>query len=199
MPATSDLQIAHIERLNQLPQTESSRFKKGRVAWNRVDSVVVKCSHCGSEMLRKPSSVMRSKRLYCSPVCRHNGHPSPVTDKAVEMYKKGFLLREIARNLECSLGAASTLIYRHKLKKEFINRIGEGKQYVKSRLPKSCELCGYDRFVEVAHIIPSRKGGVYSVDNCFSLCPNCHHLFDHSLLTESENLKLKEIHAARSQ
>ena len=57
----------------------------------------------------------------------------------------------------------------------------------------SCELCGYIRITEVAHIIEKRNGGKYLANNCLLLCPNHHHLFDHSLLKLEEIKKLQAI------
>ena len=45
-----------------------------------------------------------------------------------------------------------------------------------------CVICGFDRFVEWAHVIPASKGGRYSAHNGLWLCPNHHRLFDRQLL-----------------
>jgi len=55
-----------------------------------------------------------------------------------------------------------------------------------------CVLCGFDRFIEYAHIIPRREGGTIHPDNMLVLCPNHHRLFDGGALDEEEESKLAE-------
>jgi len=56
---------------------------------------------------------------------------------------------------------------------------------------KTCEICGWDRFVELAHIVPACKGGTYEKINILFLCPNHHRLFDGDELTVEEWNKIK--------
>jgi hypothetical protein len=49
-----------------------------------------------------------------------------------------------------------------------------------------CAICGFDRFIERAHIVPARFGGPVAEFNILPLCPNHHRLFDHNLLTLEE-------------
>ncbi len=193
MPAKTEKVRAHLEKLNSLPQVVATRFQKGRTAHNRVPRVIVNCFLCGREVEKRQWDVDRSERLYCSPECRRLGRPSPVTDRAVKLYDSGMSLRDISVAMGHTMGTTASLIY--KAKNGIRN--GLGKTATKSKLPKYCELCGYDRIVEVAHITPVRKGGKYSFDNCLALCPNCHHLFDHGKLTETEQATLENIYASR--
>ena len=52
--------------------------------------------------------------------------------------------------------------------------------------PQVCQICGYDRYVEWAHLIPKREGGTAASVNIAILCPNHHKLFDRGLLSEAE-------------
>ena len=52
--------------------------------------------------------------------------------------------------------------------------------------PPVCMICGYDRVIEYAHIIPHAKGGTLHPDNVLILCPNHHRLFDRDKLTDAE-------------
>lgn len=52
----------------------------------------------------------------------------------------------------------------------------------------SCEKCGYDKHVEIAHVKPissfsndTMLSEINSLSNLKALCPNCHWEFDHSL------------------
>lgn len=53
-----------------------------------------------------------------------------------------------------------------------------------------CEICGFDRSFEYAHIIPARFGGPKTPDNLLNLCPNHHTMFDRDLLTWVEMEKI---------
>ena len=53
-----------------------------------------------------------------------------------------------------------------------------------------CQICGFDRFTEEAHIIPASLGGPKTCDNMLNLCPNHHKLFDRYLLTRQEMQKI---------
>jgi hypothetical protein len=50
----------------------------------------------------------------------------------------------------------------------------------------ACVVCGWDRCVEYAHIIPAAKGGTVHIDNIVVLCPNHHVLFDRHELDADE-------------
>ena len=54
---------------------------------------------------------------------------------------------------------------------------------------QKCAICGYDKHIEVAHIIPVRSFGddasireINSIDNLIGLCPNHHWEYDNGLL-----------------
>lgn len=66
------------------------------------------------------------------------------------------------------------------------------KIYEELNLIKKCHICGYDKHVEICHIIPIRDFSqdisisiINSKDNLIPLCPNCHWEFDHGLLNIS--------------
>jgi 5-methylcytosine-specific restriction endonuclease McrA len=196
MPARSLKQIAHIEKLLSSPKGIARRFKKGQKAHNS-NQVETECSHCGKKIARIPSRLSKTKRRYCSELCFSVGRLSPRTQLARQLHRKGLKLREIAEAMEISTGSVSAMLYKSKLKVTH-PRVGHGRTFVKNRLPSACELCGYSRIVEIAHVTPMREGGQYTLDNCLALCPNCHHLFDHGGLTDAEHLKLENNLAARS-
>jgi len=45
-----------------------------------------------------------------------------------------------------------------------------------------CQICGYDKFVNVCHIEPRFKGGSDTVENAIVLCPNHHAEYDYGIL-----------------
>lgn len=57
--------------------------------------------------------------------------------------------------------------------------------------PPVCLVCGFDRCIDRAHIVPIAKGGPGVSWNLFPLCPNHHRLYDRGLLTKDEKGKLR--------
>jgi len=55
--------------------------------------------------------------------------------------------------------------------------------------PKACQICGYDKVVEVVHIKPRHKGGRDVPDNVVLLCPNHHKEYDRGKMSKKELLK----------
>ena len=62
------------------------------------------------------------------------------------------------------------------------------KKYSQKSRKKSCMICGFNRAIDKAHIIPKSKGG----RKCIWLCPNHHRLFDRDKLSVEEHETLKE-------
>jgi HNH endonuclease len=54
----------------------------------------------------------------------------------------------------------------------------------------ACDICGFNRCIEKAHIIPACMGGSEAAENLLGLCPNCHTLFDRFLLSVEEMVKI---------
>ncbi len=91
--------------------------------------------------------------------------------------------KEMAARLGVRLSKVSALLRRVKY-----GTIAQSpKAFVADFLPKHCELCGYSRVVEMAHIIAKAKGGTNDLHNFLALCPNCHYLFDNLKLTVEED------------
>jgi len=55
---------------------------------------------------------------------------------------------------------------------------------------RACEICEFDRFTVLAHVIPAAQGGTMERVNILTLCPNHHALFDRKQLTASEYAKI---------
>lgn len=53
--------------------------------------------------------------------------------------------------------------------------------------PLACVICGYDRYVESAHVIPKAQGGPREDWNLVPLCPNHHRLYDGGMFTKEEH------------
>jgi len=53
-------------------------------------------------------------------------------------------------------------------------------------VPRPCEICGFERAPNAAHIIPKAYGGPDDDWNLIHLCANHHYLFDRGLLEPEE-------------
>ena len=58
-------------------------------------------------------------------------------------------------------------------------------------LNSKCEICHFDRYLELCHIIPKRIGGNDKPENKLILCPNHHKLLDWGLLNNEETAKIE--------
>ena len=190
MPAVSEKRKLHLEYLNSNPGTIATRFKKGFPAWNR-QGLFINCSICDKKTKTIKYRIERGHR-FCSKSCADKGRLSPKKDEVISLYNLGLTYKQISEKLNKPIGTIGGLVYRYKLK----NRFGNGafpKDYLKSQLPSFCELCGFIRALDLAHIIPQSKGGPNRLSNLLILCPNCHHLFDHDLLIQEEKEKIARI------
>jgi len=200
----SEKQRQHLERLNSLPQTIANRFKKGekRRPWNYgLGKWVTKiCQFCGKEFEIREKEAARGRGKYCSKECFYNAKKKfSKRRKVYELYLQGLSYKEIGKMLNMNPHTVAYYVYVQKL----CNRYGDGivSTATKGRLKRllgeqginECELCGYNRVVEIAHVIPRTQGGKMLLNNVLLLCPNCHHLFDHDLLYDEEKRKLLAI------
>lgn len=195
MPAVSDRQANHLMKLNATPAAAANRFASGVAPWNKLPRVTVSCHSCGGDVQKTEKQIARSKLHFCGRDCQREWRrQSPSTDAIFAMFSSGMKIREIAAARGVSMGTVSNAIAVARSKaddKKYRSR--SGKTFVSNKLPDACELCGYDRCVDLAHVVPAREGGTYAISNCLALCPNCHHLFDHDLLTTAEYAKVDEL------
>lgn len=83
------------------------------------------------------------------------------------LLKHGFRLPQHSKG---ERGRRSSTEYR-KFQKEALRKYGY-----------KCEICGYNKFVNVCHIKPRFKGGSDKVKNAVVLCPNHHAEFDYGMI-----------------
>ncbi len=66
------------------------------------------------------------------------------------------------------------------------SRLASRKQYsgitkeVFDKLQKKCLICGFDKIIDVHHIVAKSKGGGHTPDNLIVLCSNHHKMLHHS-------------------
>jgi hypothetical protein len=164
----------------------------------------VTCEVCGkkAKVYRSPS---QHKPRFCSPQCYHKAQSLGFTHKHTEHRKvchfcgKEFVIRNRRKlnkpykycSKECYTKAQKTgRVKRNRSKKRRIERLKE---------EGVCEICGWDRFIEITHIVPRSKGGTYDEFNVMFLCPNHHRLYENDLLNKNELSIIKDrIEKARS-
>lgn len=170
--------------------------------WNKgIDNKIERvCESCGKTFKVYPSALKNNGHSgrFCSRQCYFDGctHWAERT-QILELSDRGKSWREIAsimgikpkqvtdalRNAKVRGGKTLPSMGRHRLCTVLNEDYGV----------RSCEICGFDRITQIAHILEVNKGGRYYPDNCLLLCPNCHCLFDHNMLTDSERHKLLDI------
>lgn len=135
----------------------------------------------------------RSK-FSCSKECAaRKKETDGLMEKAYQLALSGKNNKEIAILINKPIGT----VHNYLNKKKYRRIWGKGTSglAIKRRLKiiyKNCLVCGFDRALEIAHIIPACQGGDLSEQNTMGLCPNHHHLFDFKKLTLEEAEKLKE-------
>ena len=170
--------------------------------------LVSKCEYCGKEI--KSKDQWGKPRRFCSRRCvnmKLRGRPEITIEVIKTMVLKGFKISQIAEALRID----KVTINRRCREAGYSPREDYGKQraenpnrslrdHMRGKLGTACEICGFSRAVDVAHIIPSKIGGPYIEWNCLVLCPNHHRLFDKHLLTDVEYDKITDkITKAREQ
>lgn len=116
-----------------------------------------------------------------------------------ELIESGFTMEDISRKLNIP----KTSLWRHCRKngfnpreyyvKLYAPRSSEGrKARIKKELDDKCAICGFERALDIAHIVPAANNGPLDSWNCLQLCPNHHRLFDNNALTEDEFSKIEK-------
>ena len=213
----SEKQRIHLEKLNGLPKSAEeissliatsvpTRFHKGMTPWNKGTKVMVtlNCQFCEAEFQLPQAQLKRQERgagRYCSKSCFYDAKKKySLREKIRPLYESGKTYKEIGAILNLNPFTIGSQVYRMKIADRYGNGINSpgSKKRVRHLLKdyhgiESCELCGYGRTTDVAHVVEVKNGGGHFIDNCLLLCPNCHHLFDHKLLNSIEIEKLKGI------
>lgn len=145
------------------------------------------CEFCGSpfaSVVRKG----RAKRRFCSRRCTNEALTKRI-EKSCPICTKKFTTPPSQYRVTCSkacsqrwktksLEQASPKVALVKLRKKIL-----------SERPAICQLCGEDRYVEIAHIFPRRNGGPNTSENLLVLCGNCHKLYDHGDINRDDLLR----------
>lgn len=123
-------------------------------------------------------------------------------NKVIEHINQGLKVRELCKLMNIDQSTLHKYCVKHGLslraiyKDNFLSkRSNTGKKtYFLNQLRKykitnsfnTCCVCGFQRCIDLAHVIPARDNGPFSIENIVPLCPNCHRLFDSNNLYQEE-------------
>jgi hypothetical protein len=144
------------------------------------------CVVCGTTIQRPRHSVDRSwsLRIACTAECRKRWNKiKPLTLTCVHCGStaegKGRKPKRFWCSYLCKLKSGAL-----KVPPRSVSNLNN--QAFRDEYGTACLVCGYDRCIDYAHIIPHRQGGTAHPDNIMALCPNHHRLFDAGKLTDDE-------------
>lgn len=161
------------------------------------------CASCGKEF---PVAPYRLKQVskpakYCSATCRVAGITKPRLVQDCRQCGKKLPFRAMtgkgSHYLFCDR-SCSTKWHSTNLRG---SRFGRQRNQEMNMIlyGKECAICGFNRVLEFAHLIPAALGGTIHFHNILPLCPNHHKLMDKNLLTEEEKAKIAgKIETART-
>lgn len=163
----------------------------------KVEKVKRLCLICGKEFEVYPQALIRRKCDFCSTSC----YGKAKTIGLVKVKRQEIMLDCAYCGKQFTLPQWQTNYNRKYCSQSCARKDRRGKASPRSknnftRLMKEvkpnekCAICGFDRYVEMAHVFPSMRGGGYDEENIIFLCPNHHRLFDSHGLTQDELDKL---------
>ena len=178
----------------------------------------MKCKNCKNKVCRLPSQLKRSKsgHVFCSRSCaatfNNKKHPKRYMTKTCDVCKN--LIRSDSKYCgncyeEKHYLSNKTLEEAIQRRKNDNNRYCQVRQisrknYLRSGTPKCCEVCGYDKHIEICHIkdIASFSkqtliSEINDLSNLIALCRNHHWEFDHGHLT-IDSIKVSESRPTRT-
>jgi len=173
----------------------------------RPGSITVYCKECGKAFKSPPSRIKNGRSVFCSRECAsawkskaYKGKPGTVrlfgpdnpnwkgksAEKICPVCHKVFKSRNKTCSAKCGHILQAYKIFKQNGKARSVLDGKRGREIAKRVYGDKCAICGFDRFIEYAHIIPARRGGTIHPDNIIPLCPNHHRLYDKNLLNEEE-------------
>lgn len=145
------------------------------------------CEFCGkpfASVVRKG----RSKKRFCSRSCVKEAFTKKIEQNCAICGKK-FTTPPSQYRVTCSRLCSNR--WKTKTIEQSSPKVAMVKlrRKILSERPAMCQLCGEDRYVEIAHIVARRQGGTNTPDNVFVLCGNCHRLYDQGEIHQDELLR----------
>lgn len=139
------------------------------------------CKSCGTTFAPKWSF---GPHAYCSNACKDKGNNRKITKPCLRCGREMTNCKSlVSKRLFCSRACGNNSDRRSP---KFGRRSAAEVLRADKVYGKSCLVCGFDRLIEYAHILPASQGGTVHPGNILPLCPNHHSLFDGGLLTLME-------------
>ncbi len=155
------------------------------------------CLKCGKWFFKKVSEIRKTSNHFCSRSCAASYNNATSAKRTVEGECQQCGAPISRRNVYCAKCRASRAIENQSLA-DAICLSNKASKYCRVReharkLYKhitACELCGYDKHVEICHIKPLSSfdltvlvSEVNKRSNIAILCPNCHWELDEGMLS----------------
>lgn len=166
---------------------------------NNPDKLFI-CKQCGKKFYRKEKN--HSSNLFCSQSCaaKFNNSINPKRKKQAH-YHCSICGSEIPLNRKYCKSCRDK-IYENKVQRTIADFHSERSYQINSKIrtfartkikqsgvPMVCQICGYDKHVEIHHIKPISSFStdttideVNNINNLAVLCPNCHWEADNGLI-----------------
>ena len=181
-----------------LKKANQTSFKPGNIPHNKKPRYDLICKNCDN--IFKVFKYELNSRKTCSKKCTDDLKRKDYTrdTKALSAYRlalEGKTISEISKITGFPKGSISSYLNRLNFRR-FANG-GQSYSSIRKKLLnrndyKNCCICGFDRVIKIAHIIPASKGGDLTYENTLPLCPNHHHLFDTKKLTNDEEININK-------
>jgi endogenous inhibitor of DNA gyrase (YacG/DUF329 family) len=147
--------------------------------------VTLICQHCGKSYRRSPHRLEKSR--FCSNPCRNKAQIEEITvpcsNCGALITDKPSRFRRYSNRVFCSHACSAHWRSRNPIARRFGSAI---KPHQRAIYGTTCVICGWERCIEYAHIIPVSERGTIHPDNIIPMCPNHHVLFDRHELDEDE-------------
>ena len=162
----------------------------------RQKPVEVQCLKCGQTFLKKVSEIVKSPSHFCSRSCATSYHNLVSAKRTVSGECKQCGVPLSRRYIYCA-ECRQLREFQNKTIAEVICKSNKASKYCRIREQArklyqhitACEVCGYDKHVEICHIKPLSSfeltALVFTANeraNIAVLCPNCHWELDNGLL-----------------
>ena len=171
----------------------NTSFVKGQTAWNKKEPLEFICQQCGNQF-EVNYGVLGSRKIvkFCSKQCQtayqreHSKYRNLIALKA-----EGKTTAELAEIYKVSRITIGSTLNRLQYRAPLGQSLTTIRKRIKFNNSQKCIICGFKRYVELAHIVKASENGEMSKENTIMLCPNHHRLYDGDKLTKREKRKLE--------
>ena len=169
-------------------------FKKGQKAYNKGATIQKICLQCSKIFYVQQNDLNFRPCKCCSKLCdsKYRTENSKYKD-LISLKENGMTTRELSEYYHVSTITINSVLNRRKYRAPIGKSYGSIRKRILYTKEQKCCICGFDRCIELAHVVRASEGGGMTVGNTIVLCPNHHKLFDSEQLTSIEQIKLNEV------